>query len=217
MAVLPQGTPALLFAGPEKARLTVVLAHGAGAPMDSPFLTWTAEGLAARGLRTARFEFPYMAGRRTEGRRRPPDRLPVLLESWRAVVAELGRDRVVVGGKSMGGRVASLLADEMAAAGTPVPGVVCLGYPFHPPGREPGENRVAHLARMSTPTLILQGTRDTFGNPDDVAGYALSAAVQVHWLEDGDHDLKPRLASGRDWRGNRDEAMDAIAAFVGGL
>ena len=176
-----------------------------------------AEGLATRGLRTARFEFPYMAMRRTGDRRPPPDRLPLLLAAWRTVVAALGRDQVVVGGKSMGGRVASLLAAEMVEANAPVRGVVCLGYPFHPPGREPGANRIEHLARMATPTLILQGTRDPFGTAADVAGYELSPAVRVHWLEDGDHDLKPRHASGRDWRANRDEAMDAVAAFVNGL
>ena len=209
--------PDLLFDGDERAPATLVLAHGAGAPMDSPYMRWMAEGLAARGLRVVRFEFPYMAARRRTGRKKPPDRLPSLLATWRAVVDAVGRNGLAIGGKSMGGRVASLLAADLEREGIPVAGVVCLGYPFHAPGREPGPNRVEHLAAMATPTLILQGTRDPFGVPDDVAGYPLSPAVRVHWLEDGDHDMKPRHASGRDWRTNRDEAMDAVQAFVTAL
>lgn len=184
--------------------------------MDSPFMAEVAEGLAQRDLRTARFEFPYMAARRTGGRR-PPDRLPVLLETWRAVIANLGRERIVIGGKSMGGRVASVIAADLDVAGLPVLGVVCLGYPFHPPGRDPGPNRIEHLSRLTTPTLILQGTRDPFGTPEDIEGYNLMPAVRLIWLADGDHDLKPRRVSGRHWPTNRDEALDAIAMFVGEL
>ncbi len=176
-------------------------------------MNWMAEGLAARGLRTARFEFPYMAARRSGGRR-PPDRLPVLLETWRAAIAALDCERIFIGGKSMGGRMASLIAAELEVAGKPVQGVVCLGYPFHSPGRDPGPNRIEHLAGLRTPMLILQGTRDPFGKPEEVDGYKMASAVQVHWLADGDHDLKPRQASGRDWRNNREDAMEAIMAFV---
>ncbi len=207
----------LVFDGPASAPATIALAHGAGAPLDSPFMAAMARGLAARGLRCARFEFPYMASRRTDGRRRPPDRLPKLLDCWRAVVAALGTDRLIIGGKSMGGRVASLLAVEREDAGEPLHGVVCLGYPFHAPGRAPGPNRLEHLADIKTPTLILQGARDALGNTEEVSTYSLSPAVRVQWLEDGDHDLKPRRASGRDWEQNRAEALDAVAAFAATL
>ena len=101
-----------LLTGPKRAPLTVVLAHGAGAPMDTAFMTYFAEGIAAGGFRVARFEFPYMAGRRTDGRKRPPDRAPVLLDTWRAVIAELAPAPLVIGGKSMGGRMASMIAAE---------------------------------------------------------------------------------------------------------
>ncbi|SME88847.1 hypothetical protein SAMN06265365_101146 [Tistlia consotensis] len=199
------------------AALTLALAHGAGAGMDTPFMTAVAEGLAARGRRVARFEFPYMARRRADGRRRPPDREPVLLACWREVVEALGGPGgVVLGGKSMGGRMASLLAAELEAEGRPARGLVCLGYPFHPPGR-PERTRTAHLAGLATPGLILQGTRDPFGGPEEVAGYALSPALRLHWLADGDHDLKPRKASGRSAAQNRDEAIAAIDAFLGSL
>jgi len=198
-----------LFDGPADAPLTVALAHGAGAPMDSPFMAFFAEGLAARGLRVARFEFPYMAARRIDGRKRGPDRPDALLATWRQAIAELGEARrLVVGGKSMGGRVASLVAD---AAG--VRGLVCLGYPFHPPGR-PATPRTAHLETLATPALVVQGTRDPFGTPDEVAGYALSPAIRVAWIEDGDHDLVPRRRSGRHrdetWR----EALDLAWWFA---
>ena len=203
--------PDLVFDGPTDAPLTIALAHGAGAPMDSPFMAAFAEGLAAQGFRVARFEFPYMAERRGGGAKRPPDRAPVLLEAWRAVIAALGPRRLVIGGKSLGGRMASLVADEAG-----VRGLVCLGFPFHAPGK-PATERIRHMADLATPTLILQGARDALGNADEVAGYDLSPAVRVHWLADGDHGFKPRRASGLTERHNWDEAMAEIARFVSGL
>jgi predicted alpha/beta-hydrolase family hydrolase len=201
----------LRFDGPDRATETIVLAHGAGAPMDSPFLERVAGGLAARGFRVVRFEFPYMAARR-EGRRPPPDREPVLLDHWRAVLGMLrGARPPVIGGKSLGGRMASLLADEVGARG-----LVCLGYPFHPPGK-PAHLRVAHLEKLGTPTLVVQGTRDALGSREEVGGYRLSPSIRVHWIEDGDHSFRPRARSGRTERQNLDEAVEAVAAFVGAL
>jgi predicted alpha/beta-hydrolase family hydrolase len=176
--------------GPRDAAATVLLAHGAGAAMDSRAMTAIAGALAAQGLRTARFEFGYMAARRS-GQRRPPPRAETLVGEYRAAVDALGAGApLIVGGKSMGGRVASLAADDLHAEGR-VHGLLCLGYPFHPPGR-PEQTRTAHLGRLRVPTRIFQGTRDRFGVPEDVAGYALSPAITVTWVEDGDHDLKPR-------------------------
>jgi predicted alpha/beta-hydrolase family hydrolase len=207
----------LLLDGPREAPLTLALAHGAGAGAETPFMTAVAEGLAARGRRVARFEFPYMVRRREDGRKRPPDRAPALLACWRAVVAQLGGPaRVVLGGKSMGGRMASLLAAELEAEGTPARGLVCLGYPFHPPGK-PERTRTAHLAGLATPGLILQGTRDPFGGEAEVACYALSPSLRLHWLPDGDHDLAPRKASGRSAVQNRSEAIDEIEGFLAAL
>lgn len=204
--------PAFLVDGPEEAPLTLALAHGAGAPMDHPFLTAVAVGIARRGFRVARFEFPYMRARRQGGRRGRPDPQPVLEETWRAVVAGLGGGgALVVGGKSMGGRIASHIADEVGARG-----LVCLGYPFHPPGR-PERLRTAHLRRLSTPTLVVQGTRDPFGTPEEVALYELSPAIRVVWLQDGDHSFRPRKRSGRTEAQNLEEAVAAVAAFLGAL
>lgn len=205
-----------LFDGPDPGTdgITVVLAHGAGAPMDSSFMNVMARGLAAEGLRVARFEFPYMRARREQGRSRPPDREPVLREAWLSAISELrgasGVDRLVIGGKSMGGRFASMVADEAG-----VRGLVCLGYPFHPPGK-PENLRVKHLEHLQTPALIVQGTRDPLGTREDVAGYALSPAIRIVWLEDGDHSFKPRASSGRTERGHLEEAVRAVAAFARG-
>ena len=199
----------LLFDGPADAAMTVALAHGAGAPMDSPFMNRVAAGLAARGVRVARFEFPYMARRREGGRRGAPDREPVLRAAWHEVVERLGGGpRVVVGGKSMGGRIASMIADEAGARG-----LVCLGYPFHPPG-QPEKLRTAHLAGLRTRVLIVQGTRDAFGTREDVAGYRLSPAIRLHWIEAGDHSFKPPAKSGRTEKQNVEEAIAAAADFV---
>ena len=202
---------AMIFDGPA-AGPTVVLAHGAGAPMDSPFLNVMAAGLAAAGLRVARFEFPYRRRRREEGRRGAPDGEPALRAAWKEVIEALGGgERLVIGGKSMGGRMASLVADEVGARG-----LVCLGYPFHPPD-QPDRLRTAHLHDLRTPTLIVQGTRDPFGTPEDVAGYGLSPAIRVLWLEDGDHSFKPRASSGFKEKQHLETAVAAVVGFVHGL
>ncbi len=179
-----------LFDGPAEARTTILFAHGAGAPMDSASMQASAVALAGEGFRVARFEFAYMAARRS-GVRKPPPRAETLIPEYEAAVAALGASgRLVIGGKSMGGRVASLVADRLRAMDA-VSGLLCLGYPFHPPGK-PEQLRTAHLAALATPTLICQGTRDEFGTREEVARYTLSDRIEILWLEDGDHDLKPR-------------------------
>jgi predicted alpha/beta-hydrolase family hydrolase len=179
-----------LFDGPENARATILLAHGAGASMDSASLTAAASALAGEGLRVARFEFGYMAARRS-GARKPPPRAETLIPEYVAAVADLhAPGPLIIGGKSMGGRVASMVADELHAAGR-IAGLLCLGYPFHPPAK-PQQLRTKHLAGLAAPTLIVQGTRDEFGTREEVSTYPLSARIELLWLEDGDHDLKPR-------------------------
>lgn len=195
--------------GPPAAATLVVLAHGAGTGMDHPFLGAVAAGLAARGLGVVRFEFPYQQVQRRLGRRRPPDPLPVLLDAFRQVVTAVAAPRLVVAGKSMGGRVATLLADDLQAAAC-----VVFGYPFHPP-RRPDRPRIAHLATLRTPTLVLQGERDPFGTPADVAGYRLSPAITVQWFADGDHDLVPRLRSGASAAQHLATAIELAATFAG--
>jgi len=204
--------PEFLFDGAPDASLTLVLAHGAGAPMRSPFLAAVARGVAAGGARVARFEFPYMRARRSGGPRGAPDREPVLRESWLSAIAALGgAGRLAIGGKSLGGRIASMVADEAG-----VLGLVCLGYPFHPPGR-PERLRTKHLEALRTPALIVQGTRDPFGSREDVAGYSLSPSIRIAWIEGGDHSFKPRSSSGRTETETLAEAVARVREFLAGL
>lgn len=212
--------PLLLTTGPEAATAHLVLAHGAGALMTSPFMDKVAQLLVDRGVRVTRFEFAYMAARRDGGKRRPPPKAELLQDEYRQAMAEAeritpARQTLLIGGKSLGGRVASLIADDLCAAGR-ISGLVCLGYPFHPP-EKPDKLRTAHLALLSCPTLIVQGERDPFGNRDEVEGYALSAAIRIHWVGDGDHDLGPRGGSGHTRKGNLAAAADAVAAFAEAL
>jgi predicted alpha/beta-hydrolase family hydrolase len=180
-----------LVLGPDEAAFTILLAHGAGAPMDSKSMNAATEALVSVGFRVVRFEFGYMTARRMSTVNRPPPKAETLNPEYLAVVEKLGASGpLIIGGKSMGGRVASMVADELLAAGK-IAGLLCLGYPFHPPGK-PDKPRTAHLADLKTPTLICQGTRDEFGTPEEIAEYQLSAHIEILWLKDGDHDLKPR-------------------------
>jgi len=192
---------------------TLILAHGAGAPMDSDFMGNMAHRIAGHGLKVVRFEFPYMAARRNTQKRATPPRAEKLVDAYRAVVEEVGGGpHVLIGGKSLGGRVASMVADGLHAEEM-IGGLVCLGYPFHPPAR-PDSLRTAHLEVLTCPALIVQGERDPFGTRADVTGYALSPVIEIAWMPDGDHDLKPRKASGHTADGNREEAAASVAAFA---
>ena len=196
----PGGAPVFLFA------------HGAGAPMDSDFMLQMATLLHAQGISVARFEFPYMAARRAGGTKRPPDRAPVLLDSFRAAAAQAGGlENILIGGKSMGGRIATLLAAE-----TRCRGVICFGYPFHPPGK-PDKLRTEHLVNLSVPTLICQGERDPFGRRDEVGSYTLSSTITLHWCVDGNHDLAPRKVSGLTQSENLSAAAAAASVWAGKL
>lgn len=202
----------LLFDGPRDAKSTIVLAHGAGAPMDSTFMNVVAKGLAQAGIRVVRFEFLYMRARRTEKKRPGPDRQPALLARWREVVEHLGGgEKLVIGGKSMGGRIASYVADDVRARG-----LVCMGYPFHPPGN-PAKLRTAHLADLKTPALIVQGERDAFGTREEIVGYALSKSIHVELLPFGDHSWKPPKKSGRTEAQNLADGIAVTRDFVLGL
>jgi predicted alpha/beta-hydrolase family hydrolase len=193
------------------ASATLILAHGAGVPMDSGWMNDMAARLADQGVNVLRFEFPYMAQRRADGGKRPPNPAPKLLECWREVYAVVRRHvtgRLAIGGKSMGGRMASLLADELGADA-----LVCLGYPFYAVGK-PEKPRVEHLAALKTPTLIVQGERDALGDREAVEGYVLSPSIEVFWLAAGDHDLKPLKASGFTHEQHLAVAAEKVASFL---
>ncbi|AOS97544.1 Alpha/beta hydrolase family protein [Microbulbifer aggregans] len=197
-------------------RARFLFAHGAGAPMDSDFMSALAGTVSAQGIEVVRFEFPYMQERRQSGKRRPPNPMPQLQKAFAAQIDHwLSQEDglpLFIGGKSMGGRVASLLADARFAAGQ-LYGLVCLGYPFHPRGK-PERLRTEHLADLQCPALVVQGTRDPLGNAEEVAGYGLSESISVVWLEDGDHDFKPRKASGFTLEGHWQAAAKHVAEFI---
>ncbi len=179
-------------------------------------MTLIAELLAERGLATARFEFAYMAARRETGKRRPPPKAEKLVTEYEAAI-DLVRQRhpgrlLLIGGKSMGGRVASYVADAAFARGH-CAGLVCLGYPFHPPTK-PDHLRTAHLESLQCPALIVQGERDPFGTRAEVEAMTLAPGIAFHWAGDGDHDLGPRGGQGFTRKGNLAAAADAIAAFA---
>lgn len=200
--------PKLSIAGPKRAKKCVVLTHGAGESSSSKFLSYFADGLVEQKYRVIRFDFPYMEERSTTGRKRPPDKEEVLKQTWLTVLDNIKDERVVIGGKSMGGRIASMIADESRAAG-----LICLGYPFHPTGK-PEKLRTEHLEDLQTPTLIVQGENDPFGDRGEVEAYQFSEAIKVHWSPNGDHSFRPKRGSDRDQEQNMKNAMRAIQRFL---
>lgn len=197
-----------------------LFAHGAGANMNSDFMTQVADGLADKGIRVVRFNFPYMIKRAEDGKRRPPDRAPKLLLAYQEVIHHLNCP-VVIGGKSMGGRMSSLLLAQNALKEEgdrlTILGSACLGFPFHAPGKDP-KDRLDHMAELVEPLLIVQGTRDTMGTQEEVLEYMkegrLNSSIKMEWLEDGNHDLKPRKVSGFNHQQHIDKAIEQVAEFV---
>ena len=203
--------------GSDQVATVLILAHGAGAGSDSEFMDCFAQSLAnselAGGLAICRFDFPYMVTRRSTGKKHPPDRVAVLIKTWHEAInlvrrSSIPRHRLFIGGKSMGGRFASMVAiDEK------VDGIVCLGYPLHPPGK-PDKLRTKHLEDLNTPMLVCQGERDVFGHKLELANWQLSRSIQISWLTDGDHSFKPRKKSGVTEAENRITACQEIVDFM---
>ena len=200
-----------LIDGEEHSQYTFVFAHGAGAGMDHEFMQSVAKGLAFKGIRVIRFNFPYMIKRAEDGKRRPPDRAPKLLDAYQEVIEQVDAQQLVIGGKSMGGRMASHLSEHQKVAG-----VACLGFPFHPPGK-PENYKGEHLAELSKACLILQGERDTFGKREEFPAFNLSDSVSVEFIPDGDHSFKPRKSSGHTEQQNIALAVDKLATFIKGV
>ena len=203
------------YQGPKRgADRAVLLAHGAGADMTAATLTTVADALAAAKIPSLRFNFPYKAAGRHS-----PDRPPVLEASVREAAAELARmakvplERVVYGGRSMGGRIGSMVAADDGALG-----LVLLGYPLHPPGKAT-QLRVEHFPRLRMPALFVSGTRDPFGSPDELKRETkkIRGRVTFHWIDTGDHGFKPLKSSGLTVNGVLADAASAVVSFVAGL
>lgn len=215
--VAAQRTTGLLYSAHAAARrpATLVLAHGAGAGQQHPFMVRFAEALSERGLDVLTFNFLY-----AEQRRKVPDRMPQLVQCYRAVIEAAracipsARGRLFIGGKSMGGRAATHVAAEDAALA--LAGIVLLGYPLHPPGR-PDQLRDAHLPGVRRPMLFVQGSRDTFGTPSELKPIlaSLEPLPVLHHVEGGDHSFK---IAGRDARTPQAavyaEIQDSIAEWI---
>jgi predicted alpha/beta-hydrolase family hydrolase len=190
----------------ESAAVALVVAHGAGAGQTSPFLVRTARGLAARGVSCATFDFAYM-----ESGRRVPDPAPVLEARWRDALASALKTfaglPLFIGGKSMGGRIASHVATQGAEG---IAGLVFLGYPLHPPGK-PGQRRDAHLPAIEAPMLFVQGSRDAFGTADEIRQLLprLRRAT-LHEVAGADHSFKV----GRGAADPFDGILDIIAQWT---
>ncbi|MBC27527.1 MAG: alpha/beta hydrolase [Rhodospirillaceae bacterium] len=193
--------------GALKADRTLILAHGAGVGKEHYFMNFFASELATDQFRVVRFDFPYMARARLTGKKIPPDRQITLIASWQETISKFRTKELIIGGKSLGGRIASMIADTEGADG-----LVCLGYPFHAPGKLDNP-RVEHLRSLQTPTLICQGTRDPFGNKNDVGTYKLSEKIFFNWVKDGDHSFKPRKSSGLTEADNLSMSLKAVETF----
>ena len=185
-----------------------IFAHGAGAGRNHEFMENVALGLVDKGIRVLRFNFPYMIKRAEDGKKRPPDRAPKLLAAFEEWIDKFADEKVVIGGKSMGGRMASHLAEHPKVAA-----MACLGFPFHPPGK-PENFKGEHLATITKPCLILQGERDTFGKREEFADFTFSDKVHYEFLPDGDHSFKPRKASGFTEQGNIALAVEKLSQFI---
>jgi predicted alpha/beta-hydrolase family hydrolase len=199
----------------------LLFAHGAGAGMDSAFLVRLAKLLADAGLCVHRFEFAYMAARREGGSRRPPPRAEKLSGEYEAAVAQVAKSldkgqRLFIGGKSMGGRVASLVADALWTNRT-IAGLVCVGYPFHPVG-QPAKLRTAHLQPLKCPALIVQGTRDPFGTRDEVEPTfrALPTRVDFEFVDGGDHGFAVPRSRGLSEADVLESVCERVAGWLRG-
>lgn len=213
---MSQSSAELLWNRPASPRAALLMAHGAGAAMTSPFMDAMAERLAARAIAVARFEFAYMAARRHAGPKKPPPRADRLVGEYlgkiEAAAAESGDLPLLIGGKSLGGRVAAMAAADPQVAERAA-AVVCLGYPFHAPGNAT-DLRLDPLREARLPVLVCQGDRDPFGSAREIPGWELPAGISLTYLEDGDHDFKPRGRAPATWKGNLDAAADTVVAFL---
>ena len=198
-----------------------VFAHGAGAGQQHPFMTSYARGLAERGIAVVTFNFPYM-----EKKRRTPDRAPVLEDAFRRAVTNaidahnLKGSKLFIGGKSMGGRIATHVASNLEAwpDTTKPSGVIAFGYPLAPPRSNRTGDRVTHLKKLTVPTLIVQGTRDPFGGPDEVKEAVFDGdakpPIEILPVEGGDHSFAVLKSSGRDQKAVQEEILDAVAEWI---
>jgi predicted alpha/beta-hydrolase family hydrolase len=186
-----------------------IFAHGAGQGLESEFMQTVANLLAEQQISVGLFDFEYMQKAKALGKRQPPQRAPKLIDYYRHVLTSVQPDLpLFIGGKSMGGRMASMLATDPVCHG-----VIAFGYPFHPPGKS-DKLRIEHLPELAVPMLVIQGERDTFGNVTEVPHYELGPRVSLAWINDGDHSLVPRKATGLSALDNWRSAAVCARSFI---
>jgi predicted alpha/beta-hydrolase family hydrolase len=232
VSYLPDNTPVLaedfLLQG-SKSDTLIVFAHGAGANMHHQYMTSMTDKLIAQGYQVYRFNFLYMQANMQDGKRRPPDRAPKLLAHYEQVLLDIQQkmalglincQRIILMGKSMGGRMSAILTSSdhqlqqplITDVANKISAIVCLGYPFIP--LKGGEPRLAPIQHNSIPMLIVQGERDKFGDLQQVPNWALGEHAEVCWIGDGDHSLQPRKSSGYTLEGNLNHAIENIRQFI---
>ncbi|MCL1066497.1 dienelactone hydrolase family protein [Shewanella olleyana] len=215
----------------------VVFAHGAGANMHSDFMEQVAQKLVETGVQVLRFNFLYMQANMQDGKRRPPDRAPKLLNYYQQVLVDtlsyindgsLITENIILMGKSMGGRMSAMimtpeLADtdkveihpQFEQVKTLIKGVVCLGYPFVP--LKGGEPRLSPINNASCPVMVLQGERDKFGGKLEIPHWPIKDSISLGWITDGDHSFKPRKSSGTDLEANLQDCVEQSQQFIDSL
>lgn len=185
-----------------------VMAHGAGQGKDSEFMTIIADLFEQQGVYCRLFNFDYMDKINETGKRRPPDALPKLINKFQSVLDSKLNLPMFIGGKSMGGRVSTLILQESKAIGG-----ICFGYPFHPPGK-PEKLRIEHFDQIKKDILILQGERDPFGKPNEIQDYQLAENIHLSYVTDGEHSFKPLKSSTVDWQDNLRFSVEKAADFI---
>ncbi len=197
--------------GKESSPDTIILAHSSGAPMNSEFMNYFSKNLSKLGFFCVRFQFPYMTKQIIEGKKSFPDKFDVLKKSWLIAINHVNKKDVIIGGKSMGGRIATLIANEVKPKG-----VIVLGYPFFN-SRGTNENRLKHLENINTPTLICQGENDNLGKRCEVEKLHLSKKINIHWIESANHSLIPPKRTGKTMNQCWDRCIVSIKYFINSL
>lgn len=232
MTVKPQTTPfppSIIESFVKQPKALFIFAHGAGADKSHHFMENFTSLLNDKNINVVRFNFPYMDKRLVDGKKYPPNKMPVLEECYQTVMDKYFKDSsntlpIFIGGKSMGGRVAATLSETVSSSietsepksdieVNPIKGAICIGYPFHPQ-KKPEKLRLEPLQNTKLPILILQGDRDALGNKEEIQAYDISSLCEVVFFNDGDHDLKPRVKSGYTHTQHLQAAVEHLVRFI---
>jgi uncharacterized protein len=215
----------VLKLGPEDSEVIVIMAHGAGAGNNSEFMTYHAKSMADQGYLVLSFNFDYMQTMIETGKRRPPERQAKLESTYIAHITEAVRDypnckKIVLVGKSMGGKIASFISTQQSLQKNVlnISAVIALGYPFYPVNKkEKLPERTNHFVDICIPFLVIQGERDALGSRDFIESITLANVPKLKWLIDGDHSFTPRKSSGLTEQDNWQQSIKIMCDFIESL